>query len=83
VGPRAGLDDVEKRKFLTLPGLKLRPPRSSSLQPVSILTTLSWILYSGRTENNTSGAGFLVINKYNHEVIIYEPVNDSLRVYQQ
>jgi hypothetical protein len=23
--PRAGLDDVEKRKFLTLPGLKLRP----------------------------------------------------------
>jgi hypothetical protein len=25
VGPRAGLDDVEKRKFLTLPELKLRP----------------------------------------------------------
>jgi hypothetical protein len=24
VGPRAGLKDVEKRKFLTLPGLKLR-----------------------------------------------------------
>jgi hypothetical protein len=23
VGPRAGLDDVEKRKFLTLPGLEL------------------------------------------------------------
>jgi hypothetical protein len=33
--PRAGLDDVEKRKFLTLPGLELRPlgcpPRSQSL----------------------------------------------------
>jgi hypothetical protein len=32
VGPRAGLDDVEKRKFLTLPGLELghlgRPGRS-------------------------------------------------------
>jgi hypothetical protein len=26
VDPRAGLDDVEKRKFLTLPGLELRPP---------------------------------------------------------
>jgi hypothetical protein len=26
VGHRAGLDDVEKRKFLTLPGLELRPP---------------------------------------------------------
>jgi hypothetical protein len=25
VGPRAGLDDVEKRKFLTLPGLEYRP----------------------------------------------------------
>jgi hypothetical protein len=25
VGPIAGLDDVEKRKFLTLPGLKLQP----------------------------------------------------------
>jgi hypothetical protein len=24
VNPRAGLDDVEKRKFLTLPGLELR-----------------------------------------------------------
>jgi hypothetical protein len=35
VGPRAGLDDVEKRKFLTLPGLELRPlglpARSQSL----------------------------------------------------
>jgi hypothetical protein len=25
MGPRAGLDDVEKRKFLILPGLELRP----------------------------------------------------------
>jgi hypothetical protein len=35
VGPRASLDDVKKRKFLTLPGLELRPldrpPRSQSL----------------------------------------------------
>jgi hypothetical protein len=34
VGPRAGLDDVEKRKFFTLPGLELpplgRPVRSQS-----------------------------------------------------
>jgi hypothetical protein len=33
--PRAGLDDLEKRKFLTLPGLELRtlrrPARSQSL----------------------------------------------------
>jgi hypothetical protein len=25
VGPRAGLKDMEKRKFLTLPGLEIRP----------------------------------------------------------
>jgi hypothetical protein len=25
VDPRVGLDDVEKRKFMTLPGLELRP----------------------------------------------------------
>jgi hypothetical protein len=35
VGPRAGLEDVEKRKFLTLPGLEFRPldrpARSQSL----------------------------------------------------
>jgi hypothetical protein len=32
VGPRAGLDDVEKRKFLTLLGLKLNP---SVIQPIA------------------------------------------------
>jgi hypothetical protein len=35
VGPRTGLDDVEKRKFLTIPGLELqplgRPARNQSL----------------------------------------------------
>jgi hypothetical protein len=30
VDPRSGLDDAEIRKFLNLPGLELRPPRSSS-----------------------------------------------------
>jgi hypothetical protein len=30
-GSRAGLDDVEKRKFFTLPGLELDP---SAVQPV-------------------------------------------------
>jgi hypothetical protein len=39
VGPRAGLDDAENRKFLTLPGLELRPlgraARSQSLYRLS------------------------------------------------
>jgi hypothetical protein len=32
VDPRTGMDDVQKRKFLTLPGLELRP---SLVQPVA------------------------------------------------
>jgi hypothetical protein len=39
VGPRVGLDDVEERKFLTLPELELRPlgrpARSQSLYRLS------------------------------------------------
>jgi hypothetical protein len=31
VGPRVGLDDVEKRKFLTIPGLELRPLGRSAI----------------------------------------------------
>jgi hypothetical protein len=37
---RAILDDMEKLKFLTLPGLELRTFLSSSPQPVSIPTEL-------------------------------------------
>jgi hypothetical protein len=50
VDPRAGLDDVEKRKFLHLPGLELRPlgraARSQSLYNRSI------VLMTGRTMSN-------------------------------
>jgi hypothetical protein len=35
VGPRAALDGVEKRKFLTLPGLEL-PPLSRSARSQSL-----------------------------------------------
>jgi hypothetical protein len=38
VDPRARLDDVENRKFLTLPGLKLQPLD----HPIAIPTMLSW-----------------------------------------
>jgi hypothetical protein len=41
VGPRAGLDDVEKRKFLTLLGLELRPLASLSPYPVAVATALT------------------------------------------
>jgi hypothetical protein len=71
VGPRAGLDDVEKRKFLTLHGLELPTPRLSSQQPVTIPTALSqllqytdaaswvtfrfWVLQSDRSRDSVVG----------------------------
>jgi hypothetical protein len=47
VDPRTGLDDVEKRKFLILPGLELRPlgrvARSQSLYRLSYPGSLNLI----------------------------------------
>jgi hypothetical protein len=48
MGPRAGLDDVEKRKFLILPGLELRPP----CRPAP-----SQLLYRLRHPDSTCGGG--------------------------
>jgi hypothetical protein len=71
VGPRTGLDDVEKNKFLTLPGLELRPlrrpARSQSLYrlryPGSCLdSSTKYKLYWTRNP-------FLCIIHYNTEVI--------------
>jgi hypothetical protein len=62
VGPRDAMDDVEKRKFLTLRGLELRP---SVVQPIGSrytdFATAAHILsaitthnsYSGKCSNNT------------------------------
>jgi hypothetical protein len=45
VDPRAGLDDSDKRKFLTLPGFELRPlsrpARSQSLYRLRLLRFMS------------------------------------------
>jgi hypothetical protein len=44
--PRAGLDDLKKRKFLTLSGLGTPTHRSSSPSPVTIPTELSQLSVS-------------------------------------
>jgi hypothetical protein len=44
VSARTGLDDVEKRKFLTLPGLELRSLCRPASKPVAIPTELSRLL---------------------------------------
>jgi hypothetical protein len=50
VNPRAGLDDVEKRKFLTVPGLELPPlglpARSQSLYRLSYPGSYMIVIYS-------------------------------------
>jgi hypothetical protein len=45
VGPRAGLGDVEKRIFLTLPGIKLRFVGVPTRSPVAIPTVLSRVIF--------------------------------------
>jgi hypothetical protein len=65
VDPRAGLDNVEKRKLLTLPGLELRPlgrpARSQSLyrlsyrgQLVKIQPVVLWTVIFGHRYSTTS-----------------------------
>jgi hypothetical protein len=40
VGPRVGVDDVEMRKFLTLPGLELQPLVRPTLKILNVLGEL-------------------------------------------
>jgi hypothetical protein len=66
MNPRAGLDDVEKRKFLTIPGLEIRPlsvqPVASGCYPVSYFV-LNILQYSSSDTDNT----LLVL----HQIIRY------------
>jgi hypothetical protein len=62
VDPRVGLDDVEKRKSLTVPELRLlgRPACSQSL---------SWLPSCLSMESHiecTSGIGWLMVSSENH-----------------
>jgi hypothetical protein len=54
VGPRAGLDDVEK--ILDPIGTQTLTPWSSSLQPVAIPTMLPWLTLIISTDGNTISA---------------------------
>jgi hypothetical protein len=67
VGPRAGLDDVEKRNFLTLPGLELRPlgrpARSQSLYRLRYLAP-NFSFYINIDPKKTKILYFYLINCY-------------------
>jgi hypothetical protein len=70
VDPRASLDDVEKRKFLTLLGLKLRPlgrpARSQSLYRLSYPS--SWFRFSVQRRNGQGKMLFAL--RYDHKTFI-------------
>jgi hypothetical protein len=51
VDPRAGLDDLEKRKFLTLPGFELRPLGRPALSQSLYRLSYPGSLESGRVKN--------------------------------
>jgi hypothetical protein len=70
VDPRAGLDDVKKRKFFTQPGLELlpfgRPSRSQSLYRVR---------YPGSFERDNIyflGGNFQIIRNFTNSYVNYK-----------
>jgi hypothetical protein len=89
VGPRAGLDDVEKRKFLYLPGLELRPLgrplRSQSLYrlhyPVSITSvSVYYTTYRYRLLFPDISYRFMNINLYPSIVITLNAYSYTCRL---
>jgi hypothetical protein len=56
MGPRTGLNDMEKRKFLPLPGLELPTPRSSS-PSVTIPTELTNLAHGAVRYQNCAMVG--------------------------
>jgi hypothetical protein len=59
VGPVADLDDVEKRKFLTLQGLELATPTSAEVNKNMVLHIHSPIRY--KTASNIKGSQVCVM----------------------
>jgi hypothetical protein len=51
LGPRTGLDDMDERKFLSLPELGSPATLSSSPQPIAIPIALSWLRIYGNNFN--------------------------------
>jgi hypothetical protein len=74
VGPRAGLDDVEKKKFLTLPGLELRllgrPAHSQSLYRLRYIRGHFY---------NLSTYGILRAISYSNSVMVVKPTANEAR----
>jgi hypothetical protein len=75
VNLRAGLDDVGKRKFLTLPGLKLRPLG----HPVAIPTMLSRLLLRDMLSHLRLGLSSSLFPSDFKMKILYEFLISSIR----
>jgi hypothetical protein len=78
VDPRTDMDDVEKRKLLTLPGLELqplgRPGRSQSLYPVRYPGSFGdKVLFGNRRMNTT-------LNLCIHSIYAKRQVNRKVKL---
>jgi hypothetical protein len=79
VGPRAGLDYVEKKKLLTLPGLELRPlgppARSHSLHRLRYAVTTEIFLpkrWMDKTEYKMGGGSDIHYNYHYTYIMIHD-----------
>jgi hypothetical protein len=76
VGPRAGLDDMEKRKFLTLPQLKLqplgRPARSQSLYRLHYPGSLYILTYCVNSDRDFLKLLTAILDYILHNKLVYK-----------
>jgi hypothetical protein len=93
MSPRAGLDDAEKRKFLTLPGLELpllrRPVRSQSLYRLRYLGSYKplcseWIISTSERRVKEiayeATSWIIVCRQTNDQCILYSLFNECHRI---
>jgi hypothetical protein len=72
VGPKTGLDEVEKRKFLTIPGLELRPlGRPARSQSLYRLRYPGFAFFLWNSNNNTQRTWKWLLKQLSLELINY------------
>jgi hypothetical protein len=89
VDPRAGLDDVEKRRFLTVPGLELRPlgrpSRSRSLNrlrsagsaKIGLVRPFIWVRMDSRKRWKVVTATAKFDTDCTHQIICFQQKVDA------
>jgi hypothetical protein len=73
VDPRAGLDDLEKRKFLTIPGPELRPlgrpARSQSLYRLRYPGSYTYLVGNHNTSTHPCAGTLICTHRHTHTYV--------------